>query len=146
MRNLFLTLTTTMVLSNFCFGQEMTYVKGGTISLNNEIIKKPKNLLPILKKNNSAELMQSYKKYMRYKRGAQIFGGFSGMGFLNAVGYNTGVPKIDFNFVAFGVVSAGIADLFHRPAKRALKKVVENYNYNLINEKYESTSFIENTK
>ncbi len=40
-----------MVLSNFCFGQEMTYVKGGTVSLNNEILKTPKNLLPILKKN-----------------------------------------------------------------------------------------------
>lgn len=45
---------------------------------------------------------------MRYKRGAQIFGGFSGMGFLNAVDYNTGVPKIDINFVAFGEVSARI--------------------------------------
>ncbi len=50
-RKLFLTLATTMVLSNFCFGQEMTYVKGGTVSLNNEILKEPKNLLPILKKN-----------------------------------------------------------------------------------------------
>ena len=40
----------------------MPYVKGVTVSLNNEIIKKPKNLLPILKKNNSAELMQSSNK------------------------------------------------------------------------------------
>ena len=112
----------------------MPYVKGVTVSLNNEIIKKPKNLLPILKKNNSAELMQSYKKYMRYKRGAQFFRGLSGMGFLKAVGYNTEVPKIDNNFVVVWVVIIGIAALFQKLAKRALKNAVEHNNYDLMHE------------
>ena len=135
-----------LFVCNFCYGQEMTYIKGGSVSLNNEIIKKPKKLYAIIKKQNSIELLQSYKRYIRYKRGSQFFGALCGMGFINSVDYHTGVPTFDYPFVVFGLINSGITALFNIPARRALKKVVENYNYNLINEKYSSLTIIENNK
>ena len=135
-----------LLFGNFCYGQEMKYIKGGSVSLNNEIIKKPKKLYPILKKQNSIVLLHSYKKYIRYKRGSQFFGALSSFGFINSVGYQTGVPTFDYPFVVFGLINSGITVLFNIPARRALKKVVENYNYTLLNESYGPTPIIENMK
>jgi len=109
--------------------QQMTYVKNGEVSLNKEIIKRPRELKKILDKQNSQELMKVYKKYVWRKRSAQFFTAVAGLGLVSAVENEFGPnPKINWASVGIAVGAAITAEFFHRPANRALKEIVDIYN------------------
>jgi hypothetical protein len=109
--------------------QQMTYIKNGEISLNKEIIKRPRELKKILEKQNSQELMKVYQKYIWRKRSAQFFTTIAGLGLVSAVEDEFGPnPKIHWTSVGIAVGAAITAEFFHRPANRALKEIVDIYN------------------
>lgn len=109
--------------------QQMTYVKNGTVSLNDKAIKRPRELKKILEKQNSQELMKVYQKYIWRKRTAQFFSVISGLGLVTAVEDEFGPnPKINWLSVGVAVGGAITAEFFHRPANRALKEIVDIYN------------------
>ncbi|WP_156511057.1 MULTISPECIES: hypothetical protein [Emticicia] len=107
----------------------MTYVKNGTVSLNDKVIKRPRQLKKILEQQHSQELMKAYKKYVWRKHSAQFFSVISGFGLIMAVEDEFGPnPSINWSFAGLGVAGAITAEFFHRPANRALKEIVELYN------------------
>lgn len=109
--------------------QQMAYQKNGEVSLNEEIIKRPRELKKILEKQNSQELMKAYKKYIHRKRPAQFFSAVAGFGFIMTVeGEFRPKPKINWSFLGLGAAAAITAGFFHRPANRALKEIVDIYN------------------
>ena len=109
--------------------QQMTYIKNGEVSLNKEIIKRPRELKKILEKQKSQELMKVYQKYVWRKRSAQFFTAIAGLGLVSAVEDEFGPnPKIHWTSVGIAVGAAITAEFFHRPANRALKEIVELYN------------------
>ena len=109
--------------------QQMTYIKNGEVSLNKEIIKRPRELKKILEKQNSQELMKVYKKYVWKKRTAQFFSAVAGLGLVSAVEDEFGPnPKINWSFAGIGAAAAITAGFFHRPANQALKEIVDIYN------------------
>ena len=109
--------------------QQMTYVKNGIVSLNDKVIKRPRELKKILEKQNSQELMKVYKKYVWKKRSAQFFTAIAGLGLVSAVEDEFGPnPKIHWMSVGIAVGAAITAEFFHRPANRALKEIVDIYN------------------
>jgi hypothetical protein len=109
--------------------QQMTYVKNGIVSLNDKVIKRPRELKKILEKQNSQELMKVYKKYVWKKRSAQFFTAIAGLGLVSAVEDEFGPnPKIHWTSVGIAVGAAITAEFFHRPANRALKEIVDIYN------------------
>jgi hypothetical protein len=118
-----------LLVSTCAYTQEMVYLGHGKISLNNQIIKKPRQLKKNIQKQNSKELMLSYKKYIRLRRFEKVFLAVGGFGFIYAVENEfTAQPKINFKFLSLGLTSSLVAELFHRPANRALKEIVELYN------------------
>lgn len=109
--------------------QQMTYVKNGTVSLNDKAIKRPRELKKILEKQNSQELMKVYQKYIWRKRTAQFFSAVAGLGLVSAVENEFGPnPKINWASVGIAVGASITAEFFHRPANRALKEIVDIYN------------------
>ena len=109
--------------------QQITYVKNGTVSLNDKIIKRPRQLKKVLELQNSQELMRVYRKYIRYKRSAQFFSSVAGYGLFSAVDDEFGPnPKINWSWVGVAVGASVTAEFFHRPANRTLKEIVELYN------------------
>jgi hypothetical protein len=109
--------------------QQMTYIKNGEVSLNKEIIKRPRELKKILEKQNSQELMKVYQKYVWRKRTAQFFTAIAGLGLVSAVEDEFGPnPKINWSFAGLGAAASITAGFFHRPANRALKEIVDIYN------------------
>lgn len=109
--------------------QQMTYVKNGTVSLNDKEIKRPRQLKKILEEQNSQELMKVYQKYIWRKRSAQFFTAIAGLGLVSAVEDEFGPnPKINWASVGIAVGASMTAELFHRPANRALKEIVDLYN------------------
>ncbi|GAB2636372.1 hypothetical protein GCM10027035_32560 [Emticicia sediminis] len=109
--------------------QQMTYVKNGTVSLNDKAIKRPRELKKILEKQNSQELMKVYQKYIWRKRSAQFFSIIAGLGLVSAVEDEFGPnPKINWAAVGIAVGASITAEFFHRPANRALKEIVDIYN------------------
>lgn len=114
---------------NDTFAQKMTYLGHGKVSLNEQIIKRPRQLKKVLEKQNSQELMQVYKKYIWRKRTAQFFSIIAGLGLVSAVEDEFGPnPKINWPSVGIAVGGAITAEFFHRPANRALKEIVDIYN------------------
>lgn len=119
-----------LFIINGAFAQKMTYLGHGKISLNEQIIKRPRQLKKVLEEQNSQELTKAFKKYIWRKRSAQFFSTISGLGLVSSV--EEGVfgtrPKINWSSVGIAVGGAITAELFHRPANRALKEIVDIYN------------------
>ncbi len=114
---------------NDTFAQKMTYLGHGKVSLNEQIIKRPRQLKKILEKQNSQELMKVYQKYIWRKRTAQFFSAVAGLGLVSAVEDEFGPnPKIHWTSVGIAVGASITAEFFHRPANRALKEIVDIYN------------------
>lgn len=112
-----------------CQAQQMVYVKNGTVSINNILIKHPRQLKKILEKQNAKTLNIAYKKYIRHRRIAQFFSTIAGLGLVYSVENEFG-PNPTINWPLAGIaVGASIAgELFHRPSDRALKEIVELHN------------------
>lgn len=109
--------------------QQMTYQGNGKVSLNKEIIKRPRELKKILEKQKSQELMKAYKKYIWRKHSAEFFTAVAGFSFVMSVEDEFGPnPKINWSFAGLGAAASITAGFFHRPANRALKEIVEIYN------------------
>jgi len=109
--------------------QQMTYVKNGIVSLNDKVIKRPRELKKILEKQKSQELMKAYKKYIWRKHSAEFFTAVAGFSFVMSVEDEFGPnPKINWSFAGLGAAASITAGFFHRPANRALKEIVDIYN------------------
>jgi hypothetical protein len=109
--------------------QQITYVKNGIVSLNDKVIKRPRELKKILEKQNSQELMKVYKKYIWRKHSAEFFTAVAGFSFVMSVEDEFGPnPKINWSFAGLGAAASITAGFFHRPANRALKEIVDIYN------------------
>ena len=109
--------------------QQMTYVKNGIVSLNDEVIKRPRELKKILEKQKSQELMKAYKKYIWRKHSAEFFTAVAGFSFVMTVEDEFGPnPKIIWSFAGISAAAAINAGFFHRPTNRALKEIVYIYN------------------
>lgn len=118
-----------LLITVICQAQQMTYIKNGTVSLNDKAIKRPRELKKILEKQNSQELMKVYQKYIWRKRTAQFFSAVAGLGLVSAVEDEFGPnPKINWTSVGIAVGASITAEFFHRPANRALKEIVDIYN------------------
>lgn len=113
-----------LFIINDTFAQKMTYLGHGKVSLNEQIIKRPRQLKKILESQNSQALTETYKKYIWRKRSAQFFSTISGLGLVSSV--EDGVfgtrPKINWTSVSIAVGGAITAELFHRPSKSSLKR------------------------
>lgn len=102
---------------NDSFAQKMTYLGHGNVSLNEQIIKRPRQLKKVLEEQNSQELTKAYKKYIWRKRSAQFFSIIAGLGLVSAVEDEFGPnPKINWASVGIAVGASITAELFHRPA------------------------------
>ena len=109
--------------------QQMTYLKNGTVLLDNKSVKKTKQLKKLLQQQNSLTLQRLYKKYVRRKRTSQFFSSIAGIGFIMTVEDEFSPrPQINWSFLGIGIASSITAELFHRPAKKVLREIVDVYN------------------
>lgn len=112
--------------------QQMTYIKNGTVSLNDKLIKNPHQLKKILQQQNSQASLHLYKKYIWRKRSAQFFSSIAGIGLVMTVEDEFSPrPKINWSYAGICIGASITAELFHRPANRVLKEIVGLYNEEL---------------
>ncbi|WP_041341210.1 hypothetical protein [Runella slithyformis] len=74
-------------------------------------------------------MIPAYKKYIWHKRSAQFFSTIAVIGFAFAIEDEFSTkPTINWSSAGIAVGATITAELFHRPANRALKEIVELYN------------------
>ncbi len=129
---LILTLFTSMMFFQ-AKSQEMTYVRGGRILFENKTIQKPSEILSIISKKESPELLATFNKYKSNRVAGQVVGFIGGFG----VGYSLGgairAGKVNGGLLAGGVGVTVIAIILGNSANSNLKKVVDIYNGNSTN-------------
>lgn len=108
--------------------QEMTYLQGGRILFDNQTIQKPREILSIISKKESPELLATFQKYQSNRGAGQVLGAIGGFG----VGYSLGGVisggKINGKLLAGGAGVAAIGLILSSTANSHLKKVVDLYN------------------
>ena len=129
---LILTLFATAILFQ-AKSQEMTFVKGGKILFENKTIQKPSEILSIISKKESPELLATFNKYKANRGAGQVFGFIGGFG----VGYSLGGVlrggKVNGGLLAGGLGVTAIGLIFSSSANSNLKKMVDLYNGNSLN-------------
>lgn len=129
MKSKFLILTIFATITFFqAKSQEMIFVKGGKILFENRKIQKPSEILSIISKKKSPELLASFNKYKANRGAGQVFGFIGGLG----VGYSLGRVfrggKVNGALLAGGVGVTAIGIIFGSSANSNLKKIVNLYN------------------
>jgi hypothetical protein len=121
--------------ANGQFMGEIQYIKNKGVMLDRQLIKKPRNLKPIIEAKNNAELTALFKKYRRTHFTQQVIARIRDFGMTYSVLHVFGQPQIQPIPTAMAITGAGGAELLRRPTRYALKELVEQYNDLILIEK-----------
>lgn len=110
--------------------QELKYLGHGKIEYKNKVIKKPRKIKEIMLAENSPELMSIYRDYVTKKRLSQFFTIVGGFGLIYSVEDEFGPkPRLNWRFLGLGISATVVAESFSRPSNKALKSLVDEYNF-----------------
>jgi hypothetical protein len=108
--------------------KEMRYAGKHEIVYNDVVLKTPSQIRPLIKEKDNAVLTKVFRKYRRKRQMSQLLGVF-GLLFGPATVVNEiSDPNPNYGMAGFIAVAAGSAYVAQKPAHRALRKLVDEYN------------------
>jgi hypothetical protein len=108
--------------------QEMVFLRGGKILFENKTIQKPVQILSIISKKESPELLAIFDKYKTNRSAGIVFESIGGFGIGYSLGGLLSGGKVNGGILASGVGVSAIGFIFDHFANSNLKKMVDLYN------------------
>ena len=112
------------------YAQDMSYTKSGVVSYDGKTLKKPDEILTVLKKRESEALMQSFDKYKSNRAGANVFAAIGGFGIGWSLAELISKGKVNTGFLLGGAGAIGVGLLFNSTSNKHLRETVNLYNNN----------------